>query len=400
MIMRIVFIDMQDINFLLRPYFQIRTRSKIHTFKHKFLLDYAFEQDIPVCNYYSGDSKNAGSSQKDKIKEAIKCLMHGFPNKKKEAEYVFKVNQLSDKVKFLYNASEINNDDIVIGYFHAVYQRELLKTLPGKKVMMLNHFIRVKDRVDLSYLDAVINEIDFSGNPFVEKYFDFGKTRSIICPFTFEDRFRIRVPFDQRKDKMVGMGTLSTVKGDPQYSAYVDYYHTEWVQPMRKMLFDHACEYPDIVDSYISYIYEDLKEIKDKDHPLIKLYKKAYNRHVGWQQKKYTSFDMVDKYNEYKMFTCPEEMVGMPGIGFVEGMACGCAMIGLDSGIYESLGLVPNVHYIPYDGTMEQLVKRVQYYQLHKDECARIAGNGTEFVRSHFNQKTVAEKFFEDLSLL
>ena len=53
------------------------------------------------------------------------------------------------------------------------------------------------------------------------------------------------------------------------------------------------------------------------------------------------------------MFVVPEEANDLPGIGFVEGMACGSAYIGLDDGMYKDIGLIPRKHYITYDGTLE-----------------------------------------------
>ena len=110
------------------------------------------------------------------------------------------------------------------------------------------------------------------------------------------------------------------------------------------------------------------------------------------------SFDMVEKFNEYKFFACPEELVGMPGIGFVEGMACGTAYIGVKSNIYKSLGLIEGEHYIGYDGTFEDLIDKIHYCQNHADVVERIALNGMKYVREHYNEETVAENFFKELS--
>lgn len=63
-----------------------------------------------------------------------------------------------------------------------------------------------------------------------------------------------------------------------------------------------------------------------------------------------------------------EEILGIPGIGYVEGMACGSAYIGLDSPMYRELGLIPGIHYITYDGTMEGLRKTVEFWQKQKNK--------------------------------
>ena len=63
------------------------------------------------------------------------------------------------------------------------------------------------------------------------------------------------------------------------------------------------------------------------------------------------------------MFICPEDVNGSYGVGTIEGMACGCAMIGWDYGAFEDMGMTAGVHYISYDGTMENLIEKIRYYQ-------------------------------------
>jgi glycosyltransferase involved in cell wall biosynthesis len=378
----------------MRPYQQIKHNNKIHTYKHKYLIDYALEHGIQVCNYISGEHTQFGRLGRlfKKINPKFVC--------KFESNYVFKKNGYKNQISILTSPSSIAPDDIVIGYFHDIYIRNLIKKLPGKKVLMGNHFIRIDKNVDLRGIDAFVNEINLTNNEFIKKYFNLKGVKMIVCPFTFEDRFQVKSKFLTRKNKAIAMGTLSTVKNDPKYRLYIDFYKTAWVQPMRKEIYDHTSECHELIDSYISYIFEDRKEISNSDNCITKIYKKIYNHKTGWQQKQYTSFDMVEKYNEYKMFVCPEELVGMPGIGYVEGMACGVAYIGLDSDMYSCVGLIAGKHYIPYDGTMKDLKKKIVYYQEHEEECAEIAEAGSKFVREHFNQITVAKKFYDDISTL
>ena len=108
---------------------------------------------------------------------------------------------------------------------------------------------------------------------------------------------------------------------------------------------------------------------------------------------------MVEKFNEYKMCIVGEEILGVPGIGYVEGMACGCAYIGLDSPMYRDLGLIPGIHYIAYDGSMEDLRRVIEYYQAdeHQEELERIAQTGCEYVRQHFNGPVVAAQLLSEL---
>jgi glycosyltransferase involved in cell wall biosynthesis len=97
------------------------------------------------------------------------------------------------------------------------------------------------------------------------------------------------------------------------------------------------------------------------------------------------------------MFVVPEEAIDLPGIGFVEGMACGAAFIGLRNPMYSDLGLVDGIHYIGYNGKLDDMLQKISYYQEHGQELTRIAENGYEFVKKKFDGPKVAEDFFSFL---
>lgn len=134
-------------------------------------------------------------------------------------------------------------------------------------------------------------------------------------------------------------------------------------------------------------------------HITLMLHRYYYNRLNVGKQKKYYSFDMVEAFNSYKMCIVGEEILGIPGIGFVEGMACGCAYIGQDMPAYRDWGLVPGVHYITYDGSKEDLKRVIEYYQMdeHQEELEKIAKTGCEYVRTNFNGNAAAEKLMQQL---
>ena len=226
----------------------------------------------------------------------------------------------------------------------------------------------------------------------------YNSTKTEYFKEKYPDRF-INL-YRPRKNKLLAIGTSSTVEGSKDYNLYREYFKTDLVQPLRQEIMEKAEKYPEEIESYISFIYEDKKKINAGDNLVIKFYKKIYNRHKPWTQSRYTSFDMVEKFNEYLFFICPEELVGMPGIGFVEGMACGTLYIGLDTSYYRKLGLIPGYNYISYDGTIKNLIEKVQYCQNNTDEMKMIACRGEKWVRENFNSNIVAERFFNQLKEL
>jgi hypothetical protein len=142
-----------------------------------------------------------------------------------------------------------------------------------------------------------------------------------------------------------------------------------------------------------------VKKVLPSDNKFIATYKRVYNRLHNGRQKKYFSFNMVEKFNDYKMHVVGEEILGIPGIGYVEGMACGSAYIGLDSPMYRDLGLIPGVHYIAYDGTKEGLRSTIEYWQRpeNQEELEKIAAAGCKFVRENFRGDKVARSLIENL---
>ena len=91
----------------------------------------------------------------------------------------------------------------------------------------------------------------------------------------------------------------------------------------------------------------------------------------------------------------PEEIIGVPSIGFVEAMACGCAFIGLKSDIYTSLGMIPGVHYLEYDGNIESLKGVIRNALSDVERLREIAMNGNTFIKQNFNGAVVAKMLID-----
>lgn len=227
------------------------------------------------------------------------------------------------------------------------------------------------------------------------KNYSWFKGGYIVRPFYYEERFVKKEPFIDRKTMAVAMGTHTVC----DLKEYVDEYGTNSYQPHRKMILEQSSDYPNEIKSYISNYYDNTVKIYSSDFIFIKMKKKIHNFFADGQQKEYFSFDMVEKYNEYKMFICPEDINGSYGVGTLEGMACGCAMIGINSGIFEDMGMTAGTHYISYDGTMEDLIAQIRYYQQPENQTKleKIANNGYALVRSKFSKEAVGREYVKSL---
>lgn len=396
---RIVFVNLHGNEMLVKTLYKYLFKQSI-AIKHKYLLDYLLSKndEYEVCSFIN---KNGFSLFKN-LPETTTLLNHF---RFLEHRIILKANHIPlSKIHLLKNAKEIANNDIILLYRHGVSQYEEMENIRAFKAVSLIHFFGTADEsrtIRNINPDILFNESDLSANSRIfNEYYSWYSKEFIVHPFVPAERFKNIKPFAERQNKCFSTGTI-TYKTHPEF---LSVYGDPCDQPARKLVKDNPEFFKDTVDCYSSDYLEDNpgKQIKESDCAIVKLYKKVYNStHIG-KQKKYFSFNMVEKFNDYKMHLVGEEILGVPGIGFVEGMACGSAYIGIDSPMYRDLGLIPGVHYIAYDGTKEGLKATVEYYQKqeNQEELARIAATGCKYVQEHFNGETAARDLLEKITQL
>lgn len=382
--MRIIFYDIKDNVFLLKTYDNIINRINIKTMKDCAILRKALsDKSTELLNYVPIKKKQEAA--KERFKSLVTYLGNGID---------------INRIRIISDLSEVKQDDIYLAWYYYPSHMRVLKDIKCKKVVMGQHFISLPFNGDFSSMGVnwFVNQIDVSQNEFINHFFNLENVNIITLPYTFEDRFKSKKTFKQRKDKALSIGTISTVNGKG-YDIYIEYMKNICLQPMRKIIFEKGSNM--YIDVYNNFLFTMGYNNEINAHSRISDYIKG--KISDWReagQTKYYTFDMVEKYNEYMMCVCGEEEVGLPGIGFVECMACGCAYIGLDHEMYRELGLIPGIHYITYDGTYEDLINVIQYYQNNVNELEEIAVQGKEYVLKNFNRNVVMNKFFKKLKCL
>lgn len=368
--------------------------------KHGYLLHFLLchPEQYEVCSYIN----ERGFSILTKGNKYLLKFLNLF--KYTEHRWILRKNHIdSKKITIIKKKEEITADDIVLLY--NVMDENFLGVgdLTAFKALSMLHFhgrSSEDERIKKANIDCFISESNLQKNSEIfRRYYHIDKPW-IIHPFVFQDRFKPIKPFSERKNKVFSTGTITYKTHKEFLETYID----PCDQPARKFVKDNPEFFKDTVDCYSSDYLEgsNRKEYKASDNKLVRLYKQIYNRFNTGHQKKYFSFNMVEKFNEYKMCLLGEEILGVPGIGFVEGMACGCAYIGLDSDMYRDYGLIPGVHYIPYDGTKEGLRSVVEYYQKpeNQEELEKIAKTGCYYVRQNFCGDVVAKKLLDNITEL
>ena len=394
--MRVVFVNLHSDWMLLRVA-MVYVFKYSAAIKHGYLLKYLLEHpdEYEVCNYINDRGFSLYTNGSGLLMKILNCFS-GIENK-----ITLHKNGIDNaRITVLRKPEEIRPDDLVVLYNVCGEGLRGMEGVKAFKALSMLHFHGRKeenDKISQAGIDCFFNEVDLSKTSEIfRKYYHIDKPW-VIHPFVFAERFQNSKPFAERQNKAFSTGTI-TYK---THEEFLSVYGVACNQPARKFVKDNPEFFKDTIDCYSSDYLEDNpgKKINPGDNPVVKIYKKIYNRtHVG-KQKKYFSFNMVEKFNDYKMCIVGEEILGVPGIGFVEGMACGAAYIGIDSPMYRDMGLVPDEHYIVYDGTKEDLRRVIEYYQQpeNQQELERIANRGCEFVRTHFNGRAVAESLVSRL---
>ena len=387
--MRIVFVNLHGNEFLVKTLNKFIFKQSV-AIKHKYILDYLLSRDdVEVCSYINQRGLSLSYTTRNRFLQSFRFLDHRVTMKK---------NGIPLKsITVLKSEDEIRHDDIVILYQLFGAQMDFKKRPDAFLAISQLHFtVNQAEVMKALDPDLMYNESNMQKRFIAfDEYFGWFKKQYLVIPFVFAERFKVIKPFVERQNKAVSVGTVTY----PEY--LVKYYGHNCLQPARKQVYDNAKELTPWVDCFNSDYLEDAKLSKSSKHDnkVTKVFKRLHDKLYVGQQKKYYSFDMVEKFNDYKMCVVGEEIIGLPGIGFVEGMACGCAYIGQTVGYYEDYGMKEGVHYIGYDGTLDDLKAKISYYQQpeHQQELETIAKTGCDFVRSHFNGKAAAETLLNNL---
>lgn len=387
---RIVFVNLHGNEFLVKTLAKIIFKQSV-AIKHKYLLEYLLgREDIEVCTYINKCGGSLSYSSKGKLANSTRFLEHS---------YVMKANGIdAGKITVLKHDKDIRKDDILIMYrYYANSQMMEWSIIPDAlRVVSMIHFNAEPEPLQFIQPNVLYNESDLMRHSDMFSHFNqWYKGKFLTIPFVPADRFQIKTPFSDRKNKVFSTGTVTYMHN------ITSFYGDPCAQPARRQIMDNREQLSDIVDCYNSDYLEDddLKKVSPDDNIFKKIYKKYYNRTHTGRQKKYYSFDMVEKFNEYKLCLVGEERMGIPGIGFVEGMACGCAYIGQSKGYYEDYGMEEGVHYIGYDGSVANLREKVEFWLRpeNAERLEQIAKAGHDFVRGNFNKEIIAQKLFDSL---
>lgn len=249
-----------------------------------------------------------------------------------------------------------------------------------------HYFVATKEKSEnIKKLDNVwlAGDSDISEIPFFMHFFPWYKKEFIVLPFSVASRFCIKKNYLDRENRCLATGSFHDLTQERPPERYADYLSATQLttyHPIRKGIYDNAASLNELIECKISPY---------RQYGASSKLRRIVN-HVSVSQKKYFSIDLVDLYNNYRFAVVGEEASGFPALGSFEAMACGCTLIA-DGKYYKGLGLVPNQHFIAYDGTLDSLLKTIAAHQAIVSDA--MASSGSHFVSNRFSPATVYGKW-------
>lgn len=285
-------------------------------------------------------------------------------------------------------------------------EKSIFKSFRGKKVLHASHFYKSTGEIARNIRDTgtqyMVAESDLKKSPYFNKFFSFIKRVGIV-PHVLRNRYKKITQFESRLNKCLALGTLVIEnESDSSNKDYIEFFKTNTLHPMRKILFENKKKLSKVIDCLINFHNEKRLKISknSKTYSASGIFRIIYDLFFLSDGKEYHKMDIVKKFNEYKMFVAPEENIGFSSVNSIEGMACGCAYIGIKHPMYSDIGMIDKKNYIAYDGSVEDLENKIKYYQAHQKELAQIAANGCNFAKREFAEKKVMNDFWKYLIML
>ncbi len=332
------------------------------------------------------------------IKLKIWAIVNGFNPAK--CKLLLKPEDVVEDTFLL--VSYIGNFSSYSGMVECAGLVQYLNRVKGKVILNMNHYpyhptIGSKAIKNLRF-DYFWAENDLRKNSgYFRTHFGGYSQPFIVTPFAVRDRFANKIKFLDRKPKALAVGSVSLkMSNDPDF---VGYFKHDNLQPIRDELFNGIPNnFKDIVVSHVSHINDggSLRPVRAAPNVTSSIKNWVHNV-FNYGQRKYHSLDMPDLFNNYSMHIVGEEVVGMPGIGFAEGMMCGSVFIGLDDPMYTDLGMEPNKHYLTYNGNYLSLLQTVNNSLKNRIMLKHISEAGAEFANKNFKGSAVFNSFCKQL---
>jgi len=282
-------------------------------------------------------------------------------------------------IEFIFSISELNKKcDVLLNFNSHLGKTQFnqrLKRFDGLKIYHLNDYFWNQPGSELNKMLESIGVDYLMGYASHDKHCKyFQKTfknyigKVIPVPFGYSERFKVVKPFNERINKAVALGSVNPLRilESPvhNYIEPANFYPDEcWFHKFRR----------DIILNK-----EKLSEYIDSMLPEFPLYKDF-------------SYDLVKKFNDYKLFISCESIYNFSPAKYFEGVASGCVLVCADHDCNKEFGFIDGencIMYKMYD--IDNLIEKIKFYSKNTRLLNEIQQCGTEFVRKNYSHKQIA----------
>jgi hypothetical protein len=311
------------------------------------------------------------------------------------------------KTTILFNSKKINNEDYLFIIAYEFLQKintkavsELLDLNCNKLIHFSHYFFRTKELNQniAKYKNIhIIAESDLKKNSkYFNTYFQNYTNEIYVLPFVVNTRFNNIKKYNNRITKCLAVGSFMTMQREDYNESILDYLNNNTIHPLRKEIYESKNKLSSFIECRIDYINEfwNLKTNSNKGNILtnfINKYKKKVQN--NWGKSNHFKANIVDLYNDYKMVFSSDDAGELPSISFFEAMVCGCVNLAIPNKNLEDLGLIQDFHYISFDGSLDSLVQKIDYYQKNVNELEIIAYNANNYNKEIFFKEKVLTDF-------
>lgn len=315
-----------------------------------------------------------------------------------EVEYKLwlRLNKFGHLVKRVQTPKE-KSDDVLLAFSYKAatgdfsLRRNLLTKYRVVVFHLSHYFVSTKEKSEnIKSLDNawLAGDSDITNIQYFKHFFPWYKKEFLVLPFSVSKRFCLKKEYSERQNRCVATGSFHDLTQEQPPEKYADCLsatQSTTYHPIRKEIYDQRASVKSLIECKISPYRQYGSSSKLK----------RLISHFSVAQKKYFSIDIVDLYNDYRFAVVGEELSGFPALGALEAMACGCTLIASPIN-YRGMGLVPNIHYIPYPGTMESLLQTIAEQQ--SSDSTQLADTAANFVRENLYPAAVYERWLTVLS--
>lgn len=300
-------------------------------------------------------------------------------------QYKNKMKNLGWKKKIYLTCGGVNRGADILVCFHGKPYCKPNSPSARCRVVKIFHLMDFAEKTGDLNLAMTKGKVDYlmgycrhdKHSSFFREYLKSYIGRVIGVPFGYGERFACRIPFADRVNKCVALGSLNPVDDPCMPKGHMEEYkvfyreHT-YSHELRRTIVEHRDEWSEYIECLLP-VYPETKNF---------------------------SYDAVGELNKYTMFINDASIDELPPARTYEGIASGAVMVAEDLPVYRELGFADRENCILFQkGNYREMIEKIKYYMSHREELSQIQEKSLKLAGNYSHEK-VADQLYADIEKL